>query len=138
MGKLNLSEAKIGDTFPPVSYIVTSEIAKRYAEVNGVSQPVSASSTYVSPGMLAHDIVWIASKYFDITGVLLAGLELEFEGLMSDSGTVNVCESKIEDISFHGGDQYTIASFVITNEDGKAICRSKITCVSKTAKAKEV
>jgi len=136
MVKLSLSQAKVGDTFPPVSYTVYPEIVKRYGEVNGVSQPTSGSSYWVPPGMLAHDIVWIAFKYFDITGVLLAGLELRFERLVPDSGTITVRDARIEEIFFHDGEQYTIASFVTVNEQGAVLCRSKITCVSKAAKAK--
>lgn len=135
MGKLSLSVARVGDSFPSVSYTINPEIVKRYAEVNGVSQPTSPHLSYVPPGMLAHDIVWIASKYFDITGVLLTGLELKFERPVPDSGTIIVHNGKIDDIFFRESEQHTVVSFVIGNEEGEVFCRARMSCVSRYVKA---
>jgi hypothetical protein len=135
-GRLNPADAKIGDTFAPVSYVVNSSLVREYSEVNGVSLPFLPSGPCVPPGMLASDVVWVASSFFDITGVILTGLEIKFERLTPDSGTLTLCDGKIEEIFIHNGEQFTISSLVTRDGQGNVICRSRITCVSKAPEHK--
>lgn len=134
MSKLSLSQAVVGQTFPPVSYKVNQSVVKDYAKVNEVSLLVSCSHFYVHPGMFAHDIVWIASKYFDNTGVLLTGLDFEFERLASVPVTITVRDIKVDSITFKDTQQHTVVSFIAVDEHSKVICRGRITCVSQASR----
>ncbi|MGB2884061.1 MAG: hypothetical protein WBC47_00555 [Dehalococcoidia bacterium] len=130
-----MSEVKLGDTFPPVSYTVDSEIVERFAEFMGISRHISGSTRLMPPSMFAYSVVWIACSYFafQTEGALVASLDLELEGITGDTGTITVQDGKVENVFIRNGKRYVVFCFVSVDEHGTVVCRTRLTTVFRLA-----
>ena len=135
MRKCAMSEVKLGDTIPPVSYTVDSEIVERFAEFMGISRHSSGSSRLMPPSMLAYCVVWIACSHFafQTEGALFASLDLELEGIAEDTGTITVQNGKVEDEFIRGGKRCVVFYFESVDEHGTVVCRTRLTTVFRLA-----
>ena len=126
-----MSEVKLGDTFPPVSYTVNSKIVERFAEFMGISRHISGSFCIMPPSMLAYCVVWIACSHFafQTEGALIASLDLELEGIAEDTGTITVQNGKVEDEFIRGGKRYVVFYFESVDQHGTVVCRTRLTTV---------
>ena len=130
-----MSEVKLGDTFPPVSYTVDSEIVERFAEFMGISRHISGSTRLMPPSMFAYSVVWIACSYFafQTEGALVASLDLELEGITGDTGTITVQDGKVENVFIRNGKRYIVFYFASVDEHGTVVCRTRLTTVFRLA-----
>lgn len=135
MKKCAMSEVKLGDTFPPVSYTVDSEIVERFAEFMGISRHISGSFHIMPPSMFAYSVVWIACSHFafQTEGALFASLDLELEGITADTGTITVQDGKVENVFIRNGKRYVVFYFVSVDEHGTVLCRTRLTTVFRLA-----
>jgi hypothetical protein len=128
-----MSEAKLGETFPSVSYQLEPQAVEEYARFMGVTRPISPSTNFVPPSMLAYYALWIASSHFgfDTRGALFASMDLQFEGLASDGDIITVQDSQVKDVFIREGKRYIVLASTSVNEQNQVLCRSKITAVFK-------
>jgi len=133
MKQRSMSEAKIGETFPSVSYRLDPQAVKEYIKFISATRPVSSSNPYVPPSMLAYYALWIAASRFgfDTKGALFTGMDLQFEGLASNGDTITVKDCRVEDVFISDGKRYVVFVSTSMNEQNRVLCRSKITVVFK-------
>ena len=135
MRKCAMSEARLGDTIPPVSYTVDSEIVERFAKFMGISRHISGSTRIMPPSMFAYSVVLIACSHFafQIEGALFASLDLELEGITGDTGTITVQDGKVENVFIRNGKRYIVFYFASVDEHGTVVCRTRLTTVFRLA-----
>jgi hypothetical protein len=133
MRKCALTEAKLGDRFPPVSYEVSSDIVDRFARVMGVSRHILGSTRLLPPSMLVYYVVWIACSHFafQTEGALFSSLDIELERAAKDSGTITVKDGEVVEVCRKDGKRYITLAFVSVDEHGRTICRTRLTVVFK-------
>jgi hypothetical protein len=133
MKQRSMSEAKTGEIFPSVSYRLDRQAVKEYIKFISATRPVSSSSPYVPPSMLAYYALWIAASHFGFKtkGALFTGMDLQFEGLASSGDTITVKDCRVEDVFISDGKRYVVLASTSMNEQNRVLCRSKITVVFK-------
>jgi hypothetical protein len=133
MKQRSMSEAKTGEIFPSVSYRLDPQAVKEYIKFISATPPVSSSSPYVPPSMLAYYALWIAASHFgfETKGALFTGMDLQFEGLASIGDTITVKDCRVEDVFISDGKRYVVFASTSMNEQNRVLCRSKITVVFK-------